>query len=234
MSWPGGKDGAGVFQRLVNQIPPHDVFVSAFLGDCPLLRKMQRATLSIGIDLDRSNVERWRVKECGALILHANAIAWLRSAAAGGGFGGDGNPLKWFVYLDPPYLIKSRSSQKRLYDHELTTPEEHAELLDVVASLPCQAMISHYPCEQYDQALAGWRSFTFRSMTRGGKWAIEKVWCNYPEPTELHDSRWYGGDKREREKLARRDCNLVNKLLRMPPRERQRIMDAVRDRATRK
>lgn len=39
MAWPGGKDGSGVAQRLINQIPPHDVFVSPFLGDCAILRK---------------------------------------------------------------------------------------------------------------------------------------------------------------------------------------------------
>src|SRR3954451_2058388 len=66
MAWPGGKDGSGVVQRLINQIPPHDVFVSAFLGDCAILRKKLPAKLSIGIDLDRANIERWAKWQAGA------------------------------------------------------------------------------------------------------------------------------------------------------------------------
>jgi DNA adenine methylase len=48
MVYYGGKDGAGVAQRLINQIPPHRVFVSAFLGDCAVLRRIRPAELTIG------------------------------------------------------------------------------------------------------------------------------------------------------------------------------------------
>jgi len=135
MAWPGGKDGSGVAQRLINQIPPHDVFVSAFLGDCAILRRKLPAAVSIGIDLDRDNIRRWyRDAAIGGLRLYCcDGIEWLRHAfdlylegpprnsqavdrrtrksaalePAAGGVGSCGaSSLRRFVYLDPPYLIR--------------------------------------------------------------------------------------------------------------------------------
>lgn len=32
MTYKGGKAGAGVYQQIINQIPPHDVYIEPFLG----------------------------------------------------------------------------------------------------------------------------------------------------------------------------------------------------------
>ena len=382
MAWPGGKDGAGVVQRLINEIPPHEVFVSAFLGDCAVMRRKRPAALNIGIDLDRANIERWRSGPpiSASLELYCcDAVEWLRhrfgyyrvqgsgifvkrvqgtdcgdarlsgpvlaaaevagkgglagvvarsSDAGSGGAGhgrgnrrrrdpesqqtataaavaqfggvadqvtraqppfsaartsdagngdaraprvlaasaeaaenrgsdrdaqnGDGRsttgsaaapngdvagqvalcggqgPGVCFVYCDPPYLMSTRRSKGRLYAHELSD-ERHIELLATLQKLPCLVMISHYPCELYDQALAGWRSFTFGAQTRGGARATEKVWCNYPPPAELHDPRYIGLNKRQRERVRRRVRNWTAGLARMHPLERQAVLDAIRE-----
>lgn len=260
MAWPGGKDGAGVYQRLINQIPPHEVFVSAFLGDCAIMRRKLPATVSIGIDRSRDNVERWARESArgglpGLRLYHACGIAWLRhtfeldlvrpldqeagdrhsaeAAESGGGrsifsaAGNGGEDLRrWFAYLDPPYLLDSRRSRRQLYEHELTD-EQHVELLHVAVRLPCPVMISHYPHPLYARSLAGWRTFRFQAQTRGGRPATEQVWCNYPEPAELHDARYVGGDKRERERVRRRVRNWTQGLSRMRPDERQAVLDAI-------
>lgn len=245
MAWPGGKDGAGVYQRLINQIPPHDVFVSAFLGDCAIMRRKLPAAVSIGIDRQRSNVERWAAEQPlpGLRLYHACGIAWLRHtfeldlvpshdpaavdrrSADAALLCGPG-PRRWFVYLDPPYIITSRRSRRPLYEHELSD-EQHEELLDVAVRLPCPVMISHYPHPLYAARLAGWRSFRFQSQTRGGRPATEQVWCNYSAPAELHDPRFVGGNKRERERVRRRVRNWVGGLARMKPGERQAVLDAI-------
>jgi DNA adenine methylase len=271
MAWPGGKDGAGVAQRLINEIPPHDVFLSPFLGDCAILRRKRPARLNIGIDLDRPNVERWARSQFAApLELYCcDAIEWLRHrfgwyrvaeycAAAGSdpadracpdraaqkgdvaglaapgyvaqssdaGPGGDGSRM--FIYCDPPYLMSTRRSG-RLYKHEPIDlgddGEWHAKLLGTLKMLPCQVMVSHYPCELYERRLASWRSFTFAAQTRGGSRVTEQVWCNYPAPAELHDARFLGANKRQREKFRRRRANLKAKLLRLPPLERQGLLE---------
>jgi len=313
MAWPGGKDGAGVSQRLINQIPPHDVFVSAFLGDCAIMRRKLPAAVSIGIDKSRANVERWAAEQSrpDLRLFCCCGIEWLRhhfglylvapphsaakarrneqkvtketkagrrrtgpqnlatvdrpphfSAAeavvAGNGDAADGlfsslpsfpsvqppvaagaaksgggvplitdhRPLTTFVYLDPPYLLDSRRSRRQLYEWELTD-DQHAELLDTSLRLPCLVMISHYPHPLYARSLAGWRSFTFQSQTRGGRSAVEQVWCNYPPPAELHDARFVGGNKRERERVRRRVRNWTQGLARMQPAERQAVLDQI-------
>ena len=46
MAYPGGKAGAGVCQRIINQIPSHDVYTEPFLGDGALLRRTCPARVS--------------------------------------------------------------------------------------------------------------------------------------------------------------------------------------------
>lgn len=246
MAWPGGKDGSGVVQRLINEIPPHDVFISPFLGDCAVMRRKRPATTNIGIDLDRANIERWAVGRPGVdLRLYCCCgIEWLRhafdfyAAECGGRVPQDpaarsSVARSTFIYADPPYLLSSRRSSKRIYDHEMTD-EQHAELLATLIfaaiAKTCLVMVSHYPHPLYAQGLAGWRSFTYSSQTRGGRRATEQVWCNYDPPAELHDASYLGRDKREREKIRRRVRNWSSGLARMPALERQAVLDAIASR----
>jgi hypothetical protein len=129
-----------------------------------------------------------------------------------------------FIYLDPPYLHSTRKSETR-YRHELTH-DDHVRLLAIVNEMPCRIMISGYSSKLYSKELANWRHFDFPSTTRGGK-AIEHVWCNYPEPTELQDYRYLGRDRRERFKLLRREQNMIEKLSRLPEIERNALLAAV-------
>lgn len=234
MAWPGGKDGAGVAQRLINQIPPHDIFISAFLGDCAIMRrKLPAKVASIGVDADRANIERWYrsdEKPAGLSLYCCDGIEWLRHRfdlyAVDRPSPKKAALERIFVYIDPPYLLSSRRSKKRMYNFEMTD-EQHAELIDVATRLPCNVMVSHYPHQLYAHGLRGWRTFTFKSQTRSGKPATEQVWCNYDEPAELHDARFVGGNKRERERVRRRVRNWVGGLDRMEPAERQAVLDAI-------
>jgi DNA adenine methylase len=284
MSWPGGKDGAGVAQRLINEIPPHDVFISPFLGDCAILRRKRPAAISIGIDLDRANIDRWaRAQPVPRLQLyHCDGIEWLRhafdfysvaiaakksgrrstAAASGAADVSDaksrgrvdpaaesrdptrlfaraphnsatgsrvavlGDGRRRFVYIDPPYLFATRRSQRPIYANEMSD-RDHERLLATAVALPCMVMVSHYPHPLYAEALAHWRTFTYTAQTRGGGKATEQVWCNFPEPEELHDARYLGRNKREREKIRRRVRNWTAGLARMKPLERQAVLDSL-------
>jgi len=258
MAWPGGKDGAGVYQRLINQIPPHDVFVSAFLGDCAIMRRKAFSRLSIGIDRSRGNIDRWASDPplANLRLYCCCGIEWLKHAfdlyrvgadlvpspnlaaidrledakRLSAGDAGNGGPDRRgvFVYLDPPYIIASRRSRRAIYEHELTEAQ-HAELLATALQLPCHVMVSHYPHRMYERALGSWRTFTYQAQTRGGRTATEQVWCNYPEPAELHDTRYVGADKRQRERVRKRVRNWTRGLERMGQVERQAILDAIAD-----
>lgn len=52
MTYPGGKNGAGVYHRLINLMPPHDVYIEPFLGSGAIMRLKRPAELNIGVDRD--------------------------------------------------------------------------------------------------------------------------------------------------------------------------------------
>lgn len=133
-------------------------------------------------------------------------------------------PPRVFVYMDPPYLMSTRT-KKKIYRHELTE-DDHWRLLDIARQLPCHCLIHGYPSNMYCQALDGWRTFTFQASTRGGM-RTEQVWANYPDPVELHDYSCVGENRRVRERIARRRRNWLAALKRVGPHERGAILQAL-------
>ncbi len=87
-------------------------------------------------------------------------------------------------------------------------------------------MISGYYSPLYAQALAAWSTFSFTAMTRRGP-AEEHVWYNYPEPVELHDYRYLGADRREREGIKLMQRRWTAKLAQMPRLKRQALLAAL-------
>lgn len=217
-TYPGGKAGAGTYQTIINQQPPHAVFVSAFLGHCGILRNKRPAARNIGIDLDAAVIARWR--DAGHRVPapelhHGDALEFLAA------YPWTGAEL---VYLDPPYLMETRSSG-RLYLCEMSD-EQHRALLALVKRLPCMIQVSGYPSDLYARELAGWRVIEFDAMTRRGL-RRECLWMNYPKPRVLHTT-WYAGENyRERERIKRKRNRWTRRLAAMDPAERQVIMEAL-------
>ncbi len=211
MRFPGGKNLAGVYQAIINQIPPHSLYVEPFCGSAAILRLKRPAAKSIAIDLDPGALAAiGGAVPAGTELVQGDGIEWLARW-------GSTLPVGAFVYCDPPYLAETRASGKR-YRHELTD-EDHQRLLAILAYLPCLAMLSGYRSALYE--LLGWRRLDFPAVTRGGWKATESLWMNYPVPAALHDYRYLGRDYREREKLARRRRRWTARLVRMDPLERR-------------
>jgi hypothetical protein len=217
-SYPGGKAQAGVYQKIINQIPPHAVYIEAFLGAGAILRAKRPARQSIGIDRDRAVIDRWSNCSIAGLATYcADAIEFLSR------YRWQGNEV---VYADPPYVRASRSYQRDLYRFEMDD-EDHARLLAVLKTLPVPVLISGYWSSLYAEALAGWRSLTFNAVKRSGEVAEEWLWCNFPEPVELHDYRYLGEDFRQRERIKRKTERWRKRLDRMPLLERRALMLAL-------
>lgn len=224
--YPGSKAGSGVYQQIISQMPPHDVYVEPFFGTGAVFWRKRPGRINVGIDADPAVI----------------ACAWDRAACIVGGDGGcpgylfnvgDGISYlqklrcgpEWLIYCDPPYLRETRSSLRRLYRCELEGAD-HVRLLDACRRSPARVMVSGYHCELYDHALASWRVVEYSAMTRGGK-RTEVLWCNFPEPTELHDYRFYGRDYRERERVGRKRARWLRRLSEMPVLERRLIESAL-------
>ena len=231
MNYPGGKNGSGVVQAIINQIPPHKTYFEAFLGSGPVMRAKRPAPESIGVDSDAAVVVRWcdhtdqsgeaegkwRLPPGGSVIL-GDAISFLSSYQWRGGE---------FVYCDPPYLFDVRSSRRAMYTAEFGEVDDHQRLLRLLRSLPCMVALSGYFSELYADSLAEWRHVTFNTVARSGEVKTEWLWMNYPEPQALHDYRFLGDNYRERERLARMRRRWLARLARMEPLERLMLSAAI-------
>ena len=194
-SYFGGKGGSGVYQAIINQIPPHNAFVSGFLGHCAILRMKRPASLNIGIDISSRVVSAWQ-----KAILHG---PMKRLEVLEGDFLAI-NPSVWdykssFLYLDPPYPMEVRKSSRDRYDYELSYME-HEILLNKILDAKCMVAISSYANPLYDDRLKDWRYIDFTAQTRRGV-AIERLYMNYDEPDELHDYSYLGDDYKDRERI---------------------------------
>lgn len=216
MRYPGGKNGAGVYQRIICQMPPHTNYVEAFLGSGAVLRHKRQAAVNVGIDVDAGVIARWAPMP-EVTCLQVNALEWLASAPVV-------SEPSTLIYCDPPYVHAERS-KRSIYRHEMTDAD-HERLLELLVGLRCMVVLSGYANALYARWLGKWRIVMFPTMTRGGERA-ECLWCNFPEPTELHDYRWLGEGHRERTRIKRKIARWRGKLRRMPRLERLALVAAV-------
>lgn len=252
MPYPGGKNGSGVYQTIINRMPPHDVYVEPFLGGGAILRLKRSARLNIGVDLDPDPLARF-ADNAGANGLQlagpiatipdidrrtAPGSAWVAGLANphDGGlllFNGDAFDFlscypfmgRELVYADPPYMFEARTSGP-LYRFELTD-DDHARLLDLLRTLPCMVMLSGYDTKLYRQTLHDWHTFEYQAMTRAGKPRTEILWSNFPPSADLHDYSYAGRNFRTRELLKRKTKRWTAKLQAMPDLERRALLSAI-------
>lgn len=222
MPYFGGKSQSGSYQKIINQIPPHRVYIEPFAGGGAVLLKKRPALVNIVLDVDSRAIVDLAENvgaSCtpGYTFICGDAISFLGSYD----FKGDE-----FVYLDPPYLFETRKSKTR-YVYEFGDVEQHEALLSLLLRLPCKVAISGYLSSLYSSMLATWRVISWRVLTRGHTWATEYLWMNYSEPAQLHDYRYLGDNYREREKLAKMRRRWLARLERMPVIERYMLLSAL-------
>lgn len=88
-----------------------------------------------------------------------------------------------FMYLDPPYMLGTRSGKQ--YMHEMTDAE-HEELLQMIIQSRAKIMISGYETDMYNDYLSGWEKRQFSSWAEHGKPRVETVWMNYKADLQMN------------------------------------------------
>jgi len=232
--YPGGKAGAGVYQRIINLMPPHQVYIEAFLGGAAIMRHKRPARLNIGIDRDPHVIQTVKFLwpsifgdggRAAFQFAEADALEYLAAYPWTG---------QEMVYCDPPYLMSTRSTRRRIYRHEMSEAE-HRRLLEVLTTIKdhCMVMISGYWSKLYEAYLGRppWHTTSYQAMTRGGQLATESLWFNYSKPATLHDYKHLGADFRARERIHRKITRWTARLRKLPVLERNAILAAIRDAA---
>jgi DNA adenine methylase len=215
MKYPGGK--GSVYKRLINLMPPHEVYIETHLGGGSIMRNKRPAQRNIGIEIDPKIIDLWRKREPLEFeLIQDDALQYLKGYQFTG---------KELIYCDPPYLRETRKKSKKLYRYEYTH-EQHRALLELLCSLPCRVMLSGYESALYTEYLRGWHTHWYTVGCHHGT-AVEWVWMNYPAPVELHDYRYLGNNFREREKLKKRAKKWGRRLQSLPVLERQALFIAL-------
>jgi DNA adenine methylase len=229
-TYPGGKDGNGTYQTIINFIPVHKYYFSLFLGNCAITRRIKPALFSVLNDIDCDVIDKWKalnLPDENYQLFKIDALTMLKAMQAGE-FGGPDIMKQSFIYLDPPYFMNTRKSQQRLYKFEVNE-DYHSDLLTQLLAMSDQGymiMISAYPNIFYDACLYGWNYFDFPSTTRSGQ-VTERIYFNYEVPSVLHDYSYFGKDFRQREAHNRIRNNIINKLNRLNPTLRNSIISDI-------
>ncbi|MBO0950876.1 DNA adenine methylase [Fibrella forsythiae] len=224
-SYYGGKGASGAAQTIINHIRPHATYMELFVGNGTVFRCKKPATTTILNDLNNFVFDDWR--STGFEFMNSTIDFWNRDATdilATYQFQGD---LQYCVYLDPPYPISSRSEGKERYECEMTD-DDHRELLNVLRYLPdnVDVLISTYKNPIYAELLHDWHLVTFQAMTRRGP-ATEYLYMNYVPDGRLHDYRYLGADRTDRQRIRRKIRREIARLKNLPVAERNAIINAV-------
>ena len=214
MTYSGGKNGNGTFQTIINEIPRCDVYFELFAGSAAVYNNMAPAAISILCEKSREQYDVLKTSiRPGDIVLNCDTVRNISIFCAMGdllqSFG-----KKVFMYLDPPYPISARASQKNIYEWEVTD-SGHTNLLNDISRCSFPVAISTYENPIYTRILKDWRMISYQSTTRGGT-ATELLYMNYPKPEILQDYRYLGDNFREREAIKRKLTNAVSKLSTWP------------------
>ena len=223
MRYFGGKAQDGVYQKIINQIPPHTRYIEPFLGGGAIMRlKRPASMISIGMDRDESAIRYFKqaLEKTGYIpnlsVSNTNALDFL--SAVGRIFGPE-----TFIYCDPPYPKGTRSDPERnRYRYEMTD-NDHLCLLGIAKTMSCNLMISTYPNDMYKTELKNWRVIEFNSVKSNGDVAEELLFMNYPEPYFLHDYRYIGKDSGNRQDINRRIKRTARRILGWDKHERLKL-----------
>lgn len=221
----GGKNGAGVYQTIINCIPSHDRYIEAFAGSAAIYRRKAPAASSVLVERDPAVVDQLRRHESASTaVLQGDAFDYLdglcRCQLQG-----------VFIYLDPPYLHSTRR-RLDLYRFELSEIQHRhlvTSLLPALSAAGAAWALSGYRSVMYDEAAGahGWWRTDFQAMSRRGV-RTESLWTNYdPEQISPADLSFHGKDYRDRERLKRKAARWTAKLLAMPDRDREFLIRAM-------
>lgn len=211
MRFPGGKFRC--YQKLINLIPPHRVYIETHLGGGAVLRNKAPAELSFGVDCNPGIIGEFLGRfDSRFKFINARAEDFLKSYQ----FVGDE-----FVYSDPPYWLPSRRSRRKLYRYDYTE-EQHIYLLRLLRKLPCAVMISGYANATYDEMLCGWQKQVFDGTSHVGR-REETIWLNF-KLAALHDTRFLGETFRDRQAIKRKRERWLSRFRREPVGVQQAIL----------
>lgn len=91
-------------------------------------------------------------------------------------------------YVDPPYVMATRSDEGADYAHEMDD-SDHEALLECLRRLSGMVVLSGYPHPLYDGALCDWRRVEKAALADGARPRTEVLWINPACASRLDSER---------------------------------------------
>lgn len=212
----GGKNSNGTYQAIINEIPPHEILIIPFLGNCAITRLIKPAAATYLNDIDPMVYHRWEKLHLPESyhLFNLDYNEFLQDLKDKINY--DSGVL---IYCDPPYLKSTRRSARDVYNYEISR-DEHKKLLKLLLSMrAAHIVISAIPNDLYDQALVNWRKVLYKNKTRRGM-VTECLYCNYDiHQGQLHDYSYLGNDFTDRQRIKRKINRLFKRLDSLPDKE---------------
>lgn len=209
----GSKATSGLCQPIIAMMPPHDTYIETHLGGGAIMKRKPPAQNNIGIDIDPQPLSNF---DCRHPVNLVNGCAHHFLTH----YDYQGSEL---VYCDPPYLIQTRTSQRRYrFDYR---EQDHIELLELLKTLPCHIIVSGYPSSLYDDLLKEWHSTQLQVMNQGGV-RTEKLWFNFAID-RVHWASFAGKNFTDRQRIKRKAQRWGKNYAAMPQAERLAVLAAL-------
>ena len=216
--YQGGKNGEGVYQRIINLIPPHKVWVEACAGSAAVTRYIYPAAQSYVFEAEHLQANRLKnILQERAVVINNNFMEVIDNYLQ--------DPVDSFIYVDPPYLKLTRRDKRNIYKVEWSE-EEHKDFLWWVNGRKENILITHPRCKLYMTALNQWNTLDYEYRSRVGM-LKDCIWFNYSVPEVLHDYSYVGSNRTERQRIQRKIKREIERLNRLPVVERNAIIDAI-------
>lgn len=219
--YPGGKNQDGVYQLIINQIPAHRKWVECCAGSAAITRRIKAAEERFCIEIDQQQCERLDISLPDSVFISCGNFMELLPLS-------DLTADSYFLFIDPPYMKSTRTGKQDIYRHEWSN-EDHIAFLAWVVNVECPVLITHPVCEFYSYALKDWRFIDYTYQSRGGN-RSDRIWMNYPEPKILHDYRYFGKDRTERQSLLRLSNRWKDRFSKLSPQVQGLIMASLQER----
>ena len=219
-SYYGGKNGDGIYQRIINLIPPHKILVEAMSGSAAITRMIKPAEKAFLIEIDQWQCDLLRAELRDRAVVINGDYKLATSIANTHGRG-------TFIFCDPPYLKDVRTSKRDIYFKEWSY-EDHAEFLEWLRYSRVNTMVTHPRCLLYESSLGGWSTIDYKYMSRGGV-RKDTIWMNYDTPKKLHDYSYIGDSRTERQQISRKIKRWVGWLAALPCLEREAIIERINE-----
>lgn len=209
----GSKATAGLCQPIIAMMPPHETYIETHLGGGAVMKRKAPALNNIGIDLNPRPLSRFAC-DYPVQLINGCAHDFLSTYPYAG------NEL---VYSDPPYLLHTRTSQRKYrFDYQ---ESDHIALVELLKTLPCPVMLSGYASSLYDELLPTWHSMELQVMNQAGV-RTEKLWFNFVVD-RVHWARFAGKNFTDRQRIKRKAQRWGKNYAALPPAERLAVLAAV-------